>query len=129
MTVLQQLARRGRRVLVPVTQARFHHPDPFNPKMTKGWKAALKEAELPTTKAEEELRHALAMGLPGASSIEDPNIPTFSRGELPHFAGINTFMKAPFVENVRDVGKFDATVVGVPFDGGCTVRLMLYMTC
>jgi hypothetical protein len=23
-------------------QVRFHHPDPFNPKMTKGWKAALK---------------------------------------------------------------------------------------
>jgi hypothetical protein len=23
-------------------QVRFHHPDPFNPKQTKGWKAALK---------------------------------------------------------------------------------------
>ena len=23
-------------------QVRSHHPDPFNPKMTKGWKAALK---------------------------------------------------------------------------------------
>lgn len=23
-------------------QVRFHHPDPFNPKVTKGWKAALK---------------------------------------------------------------------------------------
>jgi agmatinase len=62
------------------------------------------------------------MGLPGASSITDKTIPTFSRGELPHFAGINTFMKAPFVENVRDVKGFDATVVGVPFDGGCTYR-------
>lgn len=62
------------------------------------------------------------MGLAGASSIEDKTIPTFSRGELPHFAGINTFMKAPYVENVRDVAGYDATVVGVPFDGGCTYR-------
>ena len=31
----------------------------------------------------------------------DRDIPTFSRGELPHFAGINTFMKAPYLEDVR----------------------------
>lgn len=71
---------------------------------------------------EHELREGIRLGLPGASSIEDPNISTFSRGELPHFAGINTFLKAPYVEDVRDVAKFDATVVGVPFDGGCTYR-------
>eukprot|EP00522_Entomoneis_paludosa_P008778 CAMPEP_0172447752 /NCGR_PEP_ID=MMETSP1065-20121228/6979_1 /TAXON_ID=265537 /ORGANISM="Amphiprora paludosa, Strain CCMP125" /LENGTH=407 /DNA_ID=CAMNT_0013199119 /DNA_START=67 /DNA_END=1290 /DNA_ORIENTATION=- len=105
-----------------LSQVRFHHPDPFNPKATKGWKAALKEAEIPTTKADAETAHNLEMGLPGASSIDDKTIPTFSRGELPHFAGINTFMKAPFVEDVRNVGAYDATVVGVPFDGGCTYR-------
>jgi agmatinase len=64
----------------------------------------------------------LELGLQGASSIEDKTIPTFSRGELPHFAGINTFMKAPYVQDVRTVGDYDATVVGVPFDGGCTYR-------
>ena len=80
------------------------------------------EAEIPTTKADQEIQHALKMGLPGASSIDDKTIPTFSRGELPHFAGINTFMKAPFVEDVSQVGGYDATVVGVPFDGGCTYR-------
>ena len=69
-----------------------------------------------------EVERGLEIGLPGASSIEDKTIPTFSRGELPHFAGINTFMKAPFVEDVREVGGFDATVIGVPFDGGCTYR-------
>jgi agmatinase len=105
-----------------LNQVRFHHPDPFNPKMTKGWKAALKEAEIPTTKADAETAHNLHLGLQGASSIDDKTIPTFSRGELPHFAGINTFMKAPFVEDVRLVGNYDATVVGVPFDGGCTYR-------
>ena len=50
------------------------------------------------------------------------SIPTFARGELPHFAGINTFLKAPYVENVRDVGKYDAAVIGIPFDSGTTYR-------
>jgi len=89
---------------------------------TKGWKAAVKEGTLPTTKHDADIKRGLEIGLPGASSIDDKNIPTFSRGELPHFAGINTFMKAPFVEDVRDVGGYDATVIGVPFDGGCTYR-------
>jgi agmatinase len=72
--------------------------------------------------ADREAAHNLLMGLPGASSIIDKSIPTFSRGELPHFAGINTFLKAPYVEDARLVGNYDATVVGVPFDGGCTYR-------
>ncbi|CAJ1960634.1 unnamed protein product [Cylindrotheca closterium] len=103
-------------------QVRYHHPSPFDPQTTKGWAAALKEAELPTTVHDAEVKRGLEIGLPGASSIEDKTIPTFSRGELPHFAGINTFMKAPYVENIHDVGNYDATVVGVPFDGGCTYR-------
>ncbi len=61
------------------------------------------EARIPTTKHDAEVARGLEIGLPGASSIEDKSIPTFSRGELPHFAGINTFMKAPFVEDVRDI--------------------------
>ena len=62
------------------------------------------------------------MGLTGADSIEDRSIPTFSRGELPHFAGINTFLKAPYAENVKDVKNYDATILGAPFDGGTTYR-------
>jgi len=62
------------------------------------------------------------MGLPGASSIEDKSIPTFSRGELPHYAGINTFLKAPYIEDARKVKDLDVTVVGDPYDGGCTYR-------
>jgi len=104
------------------SQLRFHHPSPFDPQTTKGWKAAVKEASIPTTKHDEEVKRGLKIGLPGASSIEDKTIPTFSRGELPHFAGINTFMKAPFVEDIKKVGDYDATVIGVPFDGGCTYR-------
>jgi agmatinase len=62
------------------------------------------------------------MGLPGADSLTDKSIPTFARGELPHFAGINTFLKAPYVEDVHDVGKYDAAVLGIPFDSGTTYR-------
>src|SRR5574340_1212097 len=49
------------------------------------------EALLPTTKYEEEVARGLELGLQGADSIKDRRIPTFSRGELPHFARINTF--------------------------------------
>ncbi|KAL7463034.1 hypothetical protein ACHAXS_003409, partial [Conticribra weissflogii] len=103
-------------------QHRFHHPDPFNPKTTMGWNAALKEAEIPLTKFNQETEEGLRLGLPGASSIDDKTIPTFSRGELPHFAGINTFLKAPYIEDAKAVGAYDCAVVGVPFDGGCTYR-------
>lgn len=103
-------------------QKRYHHPDPFNPKTTMGWKAALKEADIPTTKFDQEIAEGLELGLPGASSIDDKSIPTFSRGELPHFAGINTFLKAPYIQDSRLVGDYDCAVVGVPFDGGCTYR-------
>lgn len=103
-------------------QTRSHHPDPFNPKTTRGWKAALAEADIPRTKFDAEIAEGLENGLPGASSIEDKTIPTFSRGELPHFAGINTFLKAPYIEDAKKVGAYDCAVVGVPFDGGCTYR-------
>jgi len=120
-----------RRALIPLTKPksslsllskRSHHPDPFDPKMTRGWKAALAEADIPRTKMMQEIEHNLKMGLPGTSQINDKTIPTFSRGELPHFAGINTFLKAPYIEDANQVGRYDAAVVGVPFDGGCTYR-------
>ena len=82
----------------------------------------MKEASIPTTRHDAEVKRNLEIGLHGASSLEDKTIPTFSRGELPHFAGINTFLKAPFAENVHDVGHYDVTCLGVPFDGGTTYR-------
>ncbi len=62
------------------------------------------------------------MGLTGSDSLEDRTIPTFARGELPHYAGINTFLKAPYAEDAATVGRYDATVLGAPFDGGTTYR-------
>ncbi len=80
------------------------------------------EALIPTTKHEEGIARGLQLGLPGADSIKDCRIPTFSRGELPHFAGINTFVKTPYVEDVRKCGQYDVAVLGAPFDGGTTYR-------
>eukprot|EP00873_Tetraselmis_striata_P001985 jgi/Tetstr1/422249/TSEL_013101.t1 len=120
---LLPLSKRGAAAAEGTGGVRLHHPDPTNMMhQTKGWKAAVKEATIPTTKWEEELAHGLKMGMPAASSINDRTIPTFSRGELPHFAGINTFLKAPYVEDVNLLGNYDVTCVGVPFDGGTTYR-------
>jgi agmatinase len=80
------------------------------------------EATLPTTGWEREVARGLELGLPGADSIVDRTIPTFSRGELPHFAGINTFLKAPYVEDVKTCGNYDVVVLGAPFDSGTTYR-------
>ena len=102
-------------------ERRFHHPD-FDKMQARGWKAAQAESTIGHSKWQAELERGLANGLPGAESITDRTIPTFARGELPHFAGINTFLKAPYVENVREVGRYDAAIIGVPFDGGTTYR-------
>jgi agmatinase len=81
------------------------------------------EAELPARRRQEEVDRALAQGLPGAPTINDRTIPTFSRGELPHFAGERgTFLKAPFMEDVHDTGDAEVAVFGVPLDAGATYR-------
>ncbi|WP_200759346.1 agmatinase family protein [Effusibacillus dendaii] len=87
-----------------------------------GIQAAFEEEKIPTVKSEEEIRRSLEFGLEAADSIEDRTISCFSRGELPHYAGINTFMKVPFLEDVRQVGNFDVAFMGVPFDIGTTYR-------
>lgn len=81
-----------------------------------------REASLPTERLAAEQSRALELGLEGAPSLVDRTIPTFSRGELPHFAGITTFLKAPYLEDVRQAGAYDVSIVGVPFDGGTTYR-------
>ncbi len=85
-------------------------------------RAIAAEANLPTTNWEREVARGLELGLQGADSIVDRTIPTFSRGELPHFAGINTFLKAPYVEDVAECGNYDVIVVGAPHDSGTTYR-------
>src|SRR5262245_63352340 len=73
-------------------------------------------------KQDEEIRRSLKLGLKAADSIIDRNISLFSRGHQPAFAGINTFMKAPYCEDIRKVGNFEAVFVGAPFDSATTYR-------
>jgi agmatinase len=75
-----------------------------------------------TKKQDEEIARGLKLGLEAAPSINDRSISLFSRGHQPAFAGINTFMKAPYCEDVTKVGQYEAAFVGVPFDTGTTYR-------
>ena len=59
---------------------------------SEGMAALEKEQRLPLTGWQQEVDQAKRLGLEAAHSIVDRNISTFSRGELPHYAGINTFM-------------------------------------
>jgi agmatinase len=88
----------------------------------EGRRALEKEARLPLTGWQQEVDQGLRHGLEAADSIVDRRISTFSRGELPHYAGINTFMKAPYIEDVNRVGEFDVAILGVPHDSGTTYR-------
>ncbi len=73
-------------------------------------------------KQQEQLRREKRLGLSAADSIEDRTISLFSRGGKPPFAGINTFLRAPYCEDIRKVGKYEAAFVGEPFDMGTTYR-------
>jgi agmatinase len=67
-------------------------------------------------------RRALDLGLEAAPSVQDRRITTFVRGGQPAFAGINTFLKAPYCEDINTVGEHEVAVVGAPFDMGTTYR-------
>jgi agmatinase len=69
-----------------------------------------------------EIARSLELGLEATEAVQDRTISCFSRGELPHFAGINTFLKAPYLEDVRNVGEHAVAIMGVPFDTGTTYR-------
>jgi arginase family enzyme len=79
-------------------------------------------AELPDDRHREVIERGLDLGLPAADSVQDRTISTFSRGYQPAFAGINTFLKAPYLEDVNQVGGHDVAIVGAPFDMGTTFR-------
>lgn len=98
----------------------FHSPGGDG--QSEAQRALEREARLPMTGWQQEVDQGLAYGLEAAESIVDRSIPTFSRGELPHYAGINTFLKAPYLEDVRNVGNYDVAIVGVPHDSGTTYR-------
>jgi agmatinase len=65
------------------------------PGSTQGSEALEKEARLLLTGWQQEVEQGHHYGLEAAESNVDRRISTFSHGELPHFAGINTCMKGP----------------------------------
>jgi agmatinase len=81
------------------------------------------EARLSDRRWREEVERGLAHGLEAADSITDRTLPTFARGEIPHFAGERgTFMKCPYVEDVSRVGDAEVAIFGAPLDAGTTYR-------
>ena len=89
---------------------------------TQGLDAIAREALLPTSRMAEREQRAQIFGLPGASSIHDPGVTTFSRGLNPLYAGIQTMLKLDYLEDARRVGEFDVAFLGIPFDLGTTFR-------
>ena len=94
----------------------------FDRSQLRGMQGLAKLAELPHDVEDRTIARGLELGLEAADSVQDRRISTFSRGPQPAFAGINTFLKAPYCEDVREVGNYDAAFLGVPFDMGTTYR-------
>jgi agmatinase len=89
----------------------------------EGYKAQDREATIPTVRWDATCKRGQELGLMPADSIEDKReISCFQRGELPHWSGINTFLKKPYVEDVNKVGDYDVAIMGAPFDIGTTYR-------
>lgn len=70
----------------------------------------------------EAVERGLEYGLEAAPSVQDRTISTFARGGQPAFAGINTFLRAPYCEDVHEVSNYDVAILGAPFDMGTTYR-------
>jgi agmatinase len=88
----------------------------------RGMRNIRRLADIPDRKQREAVERGLELGLEAAPSVNDRTISTFARGQQPAFAGINTFRKAPYLENVHEVGKHEVAVLGAPFDMGTTYR-------
>ncbi|MBV9544623.1 MAG: agmatinase [Chloroflexi bacterium] len=87
-----------------------------------GMRARRRLKGVPEVKRRQLVERSIDLGLEAAPSIHDRDLSLFSRGLDPMFAGINTFLKSPYVENIREIGRYDVAVVGAPFDMGTTYR-------
>jgi len=79
-------------------------------------------ADISDKKQREAVERGLEYGLEAAPSVNDRTISTFARGGQPAFAGINTFLRAPYCEDIHEVSKYEVAIVGAPFDMGTTYR-------
>ena len=96
-------------------------PDPKDGEF-RGTRNLERLGRISQTKQEEGIRRGLELGLEAADSVHDRRISLFVRGQQPAFAGINTFMRAPYCEDIRRVGEYEAAFLGIPFDTGTTYR-------
>jgi agmatinase len=87
-----------------------------------GMRMLRRMAQIPNKAQREAVERGLELGLEAAPSVNDRTISTFARGGQPAFAGINTFLRAPYCENAHDVSKYEVAVIGAPFDMGTTYR-------
>lgn len=96
--------------------------DGFDRSRLQGMQGLRRLADIPDTAQRQAVERGLEYGLEAAPSVQDREISTFVRGAQPAFAGINTFLRSPYCENVHDIGDYEAAIIGAPFDMGTTYR-------
>lgn len=105
-----------------MTDHRSKIADGFDRQQLQGMRGLRRLADITDRRQREDVERGLEYGLEAAPSVQDRRISTFSRGGQPAFAGINTFLKVPYCEDIHDVGGYDVAFVGAPFDMGTTYR-------
>jgi agmatinase len=80
-----------------------------------------RQAELSGEKARERAEQAKLYGLEAAPGIVDRSLTLFRR-EPWTIGGGSTFMQAPFLQDMRQLGGQDVVIVGAPLDAGTTFR-------
>jgi len=96
-------------------------PDPETGKL-RGNRNIKRLNKIPNTNSDEMLKQQVEFGLEAANSVNDRTISCFSRGSQPPFAGINTFLKVPYCEDVSQVSNYEVAFLGAPHDIGTTYR-------
>lgn len=80
-----------------------------------------RQTELSGEKAREQAEQAKLNGLEAAPGIVDRSLTLFRR-EPWTMGGGSTFMQAPFLQDMRQLGGQDVVIVGAPLDAGTTFR-------
>lgn len=87
----------------------------------RGTWALAREAELSGVRAQERAAQQKLHGLEAAASIRDRSLTLFNRTNWA-LGGGGTFVGAPFLDDMRQLGGQDVAVLGVPLDAGTTYR-------
>jgi agmatinase len=95
--------------------------DPIRREDLRGTWAMEHADDIPPARRKELTHLALEHGLESAESIRDREIPLFNRGQW-GFSNSGTFLRVPFLRDMRELGGQDVAFVGVPLDTGTTFR-------